>query len=134
MITIKHKQTGAVEIISVYEWDRGPYNKELWELIKEENIVNMFLFSHKHGAWLARDRMERTDALKIVEENPNIYRFEDLDQRPANTPNVYPKIKAIYVSIINFLKYEYIKIILTGVIILLIWFFLEPHLKHIFRK
>lgn len=133
MITIKHKQTGIMETISVYEWDRGPYNKELWHLVKEENLVQMFIFSKNNNEWLSRGRMEREDALKMIEDNPNIYRFEDLDHRPASTPKVYPKIKAIYVIIINFLKYEYIKIIVTGLIILLIWFFLEPILRHNFK-
>lgn len=132
MLKIKHKQTEEIQEISVYGWDRGRYNIDLWELINEADIVQLYMFNKKTGEWMKQHRMEYKDAMDLLRGSPNDYRFDALDHRPAHTPIQYPKIKAIYVSIIKFLKHEYIKIIVTSILVLLIWFFLEPVLKECF--
>lgn len=78
MIRIKHKQTKQVKTIPVYEWDQGQYNHETWTVVSENNLVQLFAWHPNQNIWLKRHRMEKKDAIKLVTENPNTHRFEDL--------------------------------------------------------
>lgn len=161
MIKIKHKQTKQVKSIPVYEWDGNNYNHETWTIISENNLVLLYQWHPNEKIWIKRHRMEKTDAIKFVTDNPNNYKYEALppvgnikdrvllrnesqsrpglvdpptEILPAKTPIMYAiKItKAIANSCLSILKRDYIKLTIIGIVILVIWFFIYPILKTCF--
>ena len=78
MIKIRHKQTKQVKDIPVYEWDQNHYNHETWDVMAEYNLVQSYMWHPNEKRWLIRNRMEKEDAFKMVHDNPNTQRYDDL--------------------------------------------------------
>jgi hypothetical protein len=82
MVTVKHKQTGLDEYVSITTW-LNKYNHDLWEVLEIKDAVD--LFSLKKGVWELHNTVEEDAALDIIRQHPNDFRYEPSVHNTAKT-------------------------------------------------
>ena len=127
MLKIKHTQTKEIKNITVYQWDQNKYNHDTWFLIKEKDIVSIQMWDNINSVWITQNRMEYNDAIKLIKDNPNTYRFLLFENSKRSTIKtiiqaigiINPGTLWVSISIKNIIKYIIVPII-VGLIITLI--------------
>ena len=196
-VKIRHKDNHKLSEITITEWNSHQFYKPNYNVISKTDIVKVWFRNDRiPGNWQEMGQWELSEYLKMIDEQPNYYRKEDMpnefyedefaikvqatidkvekhkrdSQHPLvnrNNPQKIDKlvvkkvvddlnkplqylpnienhravktptyairtIKAITSYCLSFLKKDYIKLTIIGVLILLIWFFIYPFLKSYF--
>jgi hypothetical protein len=136
-VKIKHKQLDKIEIVTYINWANN-YNHQLWDVLEMWDVGKVYNVQGEKPTYQSTvDKQDFLDAMKHP-VNQNALRFEELPsigkRFRIGTSKRYTikNIKAIINSCLSIFKRDYIKLVIIGLLVLLIWFFIYPFLKSYF--
>lgn len=159
MIKIRHRQTGGEKTYNAKIFYQHKIDLAIYEIVSWEDVVELFDKFGSHGKMerfsatkiinenSAQSGYRMVDVLRPDLREFALKKINEVERHkngahltgdrrfpieiPTNTPMVYTinKITLVIKNSLSILKNDYVKYIIIGVSVLLIWFLLYPVLK-----